>query len=689
MKFRTLLGSAAALAAGPALAADDTPTPSWTPDIIVTATRDSAYSIDAASVTRTDVPLIAVPQSIQVLTRTLLDEQLAITLADALTNVSGVVATRPYEAVLANPLVRGFSAEIFIDGLPAYGGTAVVDPSSLAGYEAIEVAKGPTSTLFGGGTGAPVGGIINLVTKTPQADAFYSASVRVGSFGTLSPSWDINQPLGKAVGLRLAGEYQSGGDYIDDVNAKRLSFNPSLSVALGEATQLIIVGNYSRVTQLEYAGIPAEVVGLPGVDPFQFSGTTDAPRTEITNAMVTGTLTHNFSDAIDATVQVRHYDSSFDENATFIYPPVWPPSGTVYPLLRASLPTDVGETTVDASLTATFATGALQHTLLAGFQWDATSYDAAMYFDFTPIGLKDWAGPTTGAFGTVPPFFLGQTDDYSTIAGYLQDQIQWGPVSLLASLRVTDLGYKSVEAAADAHYTRVSPRVGATWEFTKGIAAFAGWATGFRATVNFIGLEPPVPQTSSSVEFGLKAGGWNGVSGTLAFYRVTRQNVPTADPNNPFLQVQTGEQRSQGVDLDLIWEPSPAWSVLANYAFTDATVTKDNTIPVGDALARVPRNAGRAAVRYRFQNGPARGLGIGAGVTAASGAPLTLPNTVSSGSYATVDAQASYTTGAFRFGLSIVNLLNNGYFLPYQYFALPLEIAGQPRSAFLTMGVTL
>ena len=153
MFAKSLLMAGAALLVTPALA-QETTAPSWTPEIIVTAERPANYTIGAASVTRTPVPLINTPQSIQVLTRTLLDEQQLFTLADAVRNISGVVTALPSEAVLANPIVRGFESEVFVDGLIAYGDTAVVDPSSLSGVERIEVAKGPTSLLFGGGTGA-------------------------------------------------------------------------------------------------------------------------------------------------------------------------------------------------------------------------------------------------------------------------------------------------------------------------------------------------------------------------------------------------------------------------------------------------------------------------------------------------------------------------------------------------------
>ncbi|MFM7377756.1 MAG: TonB-dependent receptor plug domain-containing protein, partial [Erythrobacter sp.] len=97
----------------------------WTPgDIIVTGERDT-YAAEQASVTRTPVPLIEVPQSIQVITSELIKDQELVTLDEALRNVSGVVPSLPSEIVLVNPIVRGFEAEIFTDGLIGYGDTAV------------------------------------------------------------------------------------------------------------------------------------------------------------------------------------------------------------------------------------------------------------------------------------------------------------------------------------------------------------------------------------------------------------------------------------------------------------------------------------------------------------------------------------------------------------------------------------
>ncbi len=162
--------------------------------------REGYSAPSSASATRTDTPLVEVPQSVQVVTQTMLKEQDSHSLADALVNVSGVRATKPQEALFAQPIVRGFPAEIYMNGLPAFGGTAAsIDPTSLIGTERIEVLKGPTSALYGGGIGAPLGGLINVVSKRPEAEPSALLSMRTGSFGTENPSLDLNTPIGDKV----------------------------------------------------------------------------------------------------------------------------------------------------------------------------------------------------------------------------------------------------------------------------------------------------------------------------------------------------------------------------------------------------------------------------------------------------------------------------------------------------------
>jgi iron complex outermembrane receptor protein len=180
------------------------------------------------------------------------------------------------------------------------------------------------------------------------------------------------------------------------------------------------------------------------------------------------------------------------------------------------------------------------------------------------------------------------------------------------------------------------------------------------------------------------------LAGTIAIFNQTRDNVATPDPTNFLYSVQTGQQRARGAEADLTWEPIRALSFLANYAYTEATVTKDNAIPIGNLLARVPRNSGRVAARYRLPNGAAKGLSFGAGVTGFSSRQDTLPNTVSTPGYAALDVQATYDFGRrYTFEGSAVNLAGRRTYDPYEYFGFAVVMPNQPLSAYVTLKIHL
>ncbi|AOS02968.1 TonB-dependent receptor domain-containing protein [Xanthomonas oryzae] len=162
--------------------------------------------------------------------------------------------------------------------------------------------------------------------------------------------------------------------------------------------------------------------------------------------------------------------------------------------------------------------------------------------------------------------------------------------------------------------------------------------------------------------------------------------MTVADPDNAGYYIQSGQQRARGLEMDMVWEPSLAFSLLANYAHTD---TRDDGTSPGDRVARVPDNSGRIAARYRILSGPAQGLGVGAGVTAVSPRELTLPNTIALPGYAVFDAQASYDVGRFTMGLSLVNLTGRKAWDPSSYMGYPVVAPNQPGSTYVTLKMDL
>ena len=670
---------------------------SWTGDIVVTGVRAGYAAPETRASTRTDTPLIQVPQSVQVLTRTLIQEQDRRTLGEALVNVSGVTPTRSDEVLFIPPIVRGFPAEVYLDGLPVFAGNQqAYDPNSLVGIARIDVLKGPTATLYGGGLGTPLGGVINLETERPSDKTGGYLAMRAGSFSTWNPYGEINGPLANGITARIAGEYQSNDSWIDKVHGRRWSVQPGLAFQIDPATDLLLQGQFSNRSNLEYSGLPAEAALAGSVDRHAFPGSpVDQPLTTNDIRMGMATLRHPFSARVRLAVSGRYYSSGIEEQGSFVYPGL-APTGTVSPLYDVfpiNMRNRTREATVDANLAGDVEALGGTHKLLAGLNYDWTSFYSGMglFVSDSPSGTIDLSDPRYDLHYTAQLPVNSYTDDrFETFAGYVQDQATYGALHLTGGLRVTSLTFienSNIGVANNRTYIHVSPRFGATFDVAKGVALFAGYATAFRAPFGFIGMAPPVPETSSNFEGGVKlALPGTGLSGTVAAFRQTHDNAVTADPANVGFYVQSGRQRARGVEVDLVWEPNPAFSLLANYAYTD---TRDDGVAPGDRLARVPESSGRLAARYRVLHGPAKGLSFGASVSAFTARALTLPNTIAVPGYAVVDAQAAYDIGRFTLGASVVNLGNRSAWDPYSYMGYPVVAPNQPRSAYVTLKVRI
>lgn len=260
-------------------ASDEAPT--WTlKPVVVTGKREGYTASTTSTGTRTDTPLLEVPQSVQVITRALLQEQERRTLGEALVNVSGVTPTRSDENLFIPPIVRGFPAEVYLDGLPLFAGNQqAYDPIGMVGIASITVLKGPSGTLYGGGLGTPLGGVINIESGRPDPTSTSGyAALRAGSFSTWNPYAEINVPISPGVTAKVAGEYQRNESWIDKVDGKRWSLQPSLLFQIDEGTDLLLQGQFNHRSALEYSGLPADAALAGLLDRDAFPGSPDGQR---------------------------------------------------------------------------------------------------------------------------------------------------------------------------------------------------------------------------------------------------------------------------------------------------------------------------------------------------------------------------------------------------------------------------
>jgi len=283
-------------------------------------------------------------------------------------------------------------------------------------------------------------------------------------------------------------------------------------------------------------------------------------------------------------------------------------------LLGLQYQNDTYNTNID--LTGHFNTFGLQHTLLLGGDYYRTNTNgnyagaantSTISFDNSTIDLLNPQHP--GSLFTLPmtPYLHNttQTDQYGA---YIQDQIKLPyDVHVMGGIRYQNFhqiydskmdawmyggSFTSTAQSQDA----VTPRVGVLWQAQPWLSLYANYVESFGPNSGqvFTGLTTPpksVPATSANqYEGGIKTQFFDGrLRGTLAYYDLTKTNVPISDtrpgvPPGQFVLVSSSV-RSRGPELDITGEILPGWNAIATYAYTD---TYDAS--TGGRFYGVPRN---------------------------------------------------------------------------------------------------
>jgi iron complex outermembrane receptor protein len=323
---------------------------------------DGYRALTAMSSTKTATPIEQILQSIQVVPKSLLEDQTSLTVTEAVQNVSNVQSVNTLNIAntdLAQSKIRGFKAEQWLDGIVVNYSTG--DRDAFANVERVEVLKGPSAILYGGGSGAPVGGAINIVSKLPTNQAGGEFGVTFGSDSYARPYFDINQPLSPDGTLlfRITGEYTSADSFVDVPNQDRYSINPTLTLTNKTDTTLTIQGRASRYEQQAYPGLPAvgTVAGDFRIDRHLYIGPSDIPRSYTEVQGVTVALDHRLDDIWSFNIKGRWSQSEFDQKSqstTTAAPDVGP---TTWSLLNTDVFQKQEEFTINPNLQARFSAG--------------------------------------------------------------------------------------------------------------------------------------------------------------------------------------------------------------------------------------------------------------------------------------------------------------------------------------------
>ena len=448
------------------------------PAVKVQAQTQNEYKPEKPASPKYTEPLRDIPQTIQIITAKVIEDQNQLTLRDMLGNVPGITfgAAEGGNGFGDNITLRGarVDSDIFVDGIRDSAQTARVDPFNL---EQLEVTKGASSVYSGAGA---VSGTINMVSKTAKADDFTKATLGVGTDGYFRTTIDGNQKISDTTAFRLnLMSHQADSPDRDFVSSERWGVAGSLAFGIGTSTRTTLNVVHQDNERVPDRGLlwrrPAGGAGEPvPVDRSTYFGWSNLDFEESTVDAITGT----FERDINANLTLRNVTrfASTDNvsafatlnglvcidgvpfNATGTCPT--PPAGATSTFTMTGAPGNRRDDTTDITanvtdLTWKFKTGTIEHTLVSGLAIMREN------FDRTTFGARDPDGS---------PFDLPEVAEgpEGTPNGYVRDL--YNPDTVFAGgVNYLATGKNSNEIDNQAIYVFHNATLSPQWETGAGI----------------------------------------------------------------------------------------------------------------------------------------------------------------------------------------------------------------------------
>jgi iron complex outermembrane receptor protein len=588
----------------------------------VSTRLDHGYlALNSVSGSRFDSPIRDLPFAIQAFTDSFIDDQRPRDIFDIARYSPGVTyRSNDFNEGNANLAIRGFvvsgtpgSIQILRDG---FHGPSIFDFTNIS---RVEVVKGPASFLYG--EVAP-GGVVNIITKSPKAQFEASGDLRYGSYDEYHADADVTGPAAKTLFYRVASSYDHDMNYWKPYDAHSWDVAPSL---LWQPTDFLSLSlKYEHFSKTE----TPQVMQKPGrnrqngivptsSDP-DLSGVDVPGLPDDWNSMSNADYRNSETDGLNAWIDFKAGDhwnlraaysrQSYDVDALF--------SGNLGMANDTTLLQGRrfrGQTyTNQGNIYEAVATGK--------YSFDLASLRLLFGTQYVDRGFDNWAGqapndPALGSNPTSSPLPLWDLGDPST----WDRNVNIPRSALTASVTSYDIAYTdksiyggstfgffddrllvlagwrwtSTENTNTNHLTTVTtpisasmvtPQYGALYKITPGLSAYATYAESFVPGSQMLNnldktSSPAKPTRGIGYDIGLKADLFDHqFSGTLTWFDVRNKNIVNdlaqTDSTGAvtIYSVQSGEQRSRGVELDATITPTDNWQIYLSYSYTDARI---------------------------------------------------------------------------------------------------------------------
>ncbi len=584
------------------------------------------------SITRLPLKPYEQIQSISVLSEKLIEDQGALSIAEATKNVPGVYTFATYGNKRESMSSRGFRGiPILKNGVRIHSdfrGVGIL--TDMQGVDNIQVLKGTASITQGVATdlGSP-GGIINIVTKTPKYTTGGSVSLRGGSFGQIRPTFDVYGPLNKEknIAFRLNGALERADSFRDLVEKESFYFNPSFEWKINEKTTVTLELDH-------YYDSRTPDLGTVNLAENDMNAIYDLPHSHFLGFENDRSITENTTYAIrmdrelseKLTLKGAFYSSSLslDDKGAGLGKTIEENEMPIYNIRQRSYSTstrDDNNSVLQFDLIGDDVyTGSIKHTFQVGFDYRASKFGTTS----RSAGVVDTINVFQNIEHRLPNVTLGEANvnggKTNSLGFVAQDVISWN------SWLKTFLGarYSSTETLSEVENTRsdaFNPLGGIIISPIKNINVFVSYTnSSYPRTASRLGQngEELGNERYDQLETGFKTTWLNDrLRFNLTLYKINNKNInlPVYDETwtNILYYAKGGNDQRQGIEVELTGRPLENLELIGGYAYIDAQYKEHTSYVYGSAPLNTPKHTFNAYANYSFRNTILEGLSIGAG----------------------------------------------------------------------------
>lgn len=605
-----------------------------------------------ATLTRLPLRPVDQIQSISVISDKLITLQGGLTISETARNVPGVYTFATYGNQRESMSARGYRGiPILKNGVRInsdFRGVGIL--TDMQGVESLQVLKGSAAVTQGVATdlGSP-GGVINIVTKTPQFINRTGASLRVGSFGQFRPAFDVQGVLDKneTIAVRVNGAYERKDGYRPGMSGEKIYVNPSLSWRPDARTTITVEMDYLDDNRTPDPG----TVNLASNDtnkiydlPYDRFLGFETNNSQNVNTSYAARLIRELNSNLSFRLAFIKSNLSVDAVTTSVSSAI---GGVALENYNERYRTIGGSSRIDNNsvlqldlIGQNVQSGFMKHTFQVGVDYrtnylETTSRNMAHgdYIDvidvFQPISNKL---PSVAAFvgnpdSTATLSLVDGTPNSSTSQSFgvmAQDVITFNRyMKAFIGLRFSSM--QSTSSVSDVGITRgeaLNPIAGLMLSPMKGLNLFGSYtsSTSLRGATNVdINGNELGDQRIDQIEAGLKSEWFNKkLRFNLTLYKINNKNMSLAvyDSNgNPTGYYEKGGNDERiGLEAELIGRLFNDLEIVAGYAYIDAQYKEHNAFYEGSAPLNTPKHTANAWLNYTFNTESVlHGLNLGAG----------------------------------------------------------------------------